>query len=75
MNKTFTIVLIVFALALIAYNVTMVDFDDPFQGDSTIALIGIVASLCAIIILLILNQNVPTCSQPFAKPNNWTIRR
>ncbi|MEM6895545.1 MAG: hypothetical protein AAGD88_13865 [Bacteroidota bacterium] len=53
MNKTFTIVLIVFALALIAYNVTMVDFDDPFQGDSTIALIGIVASLCAIIILLI----------------------
>ena len=53
MNKTFTIVLIVFALALIAYKDTMVDFDDPFQGDSTIALIGIVASLCAIIILLI----------------------
>ena len=53
MNKTFTIVLIVFALALIAYNVTMVDFNDPFQGDSTIALIGIVASLCAIILLLI----------------------
>ncbi|MEO1485462.1 MAG: hypothetical protein AAFU57_06935 [Bacteroidota bacterium] len=53
MNKSFTIVLIVFALALIAYNVTMVDFDNPFQGDSTIALIGIVASLCAIILLLI----------------------
>ena len=53
MNKTFTIVLIVFALALIAYNVTMVDFNNPFQGDSTIALIGIVASLCAIILLLI----------------------
>ncbi|MEL7268543.1 MAG: hypothetical protein AAGL34_03165 [Bacteroidota bacterium] len=53
MNKTFTVVLIVFALALIAYNVTMVDFNNPFQGDSTIALIGIVASLCAIILLLI----------------------
>ncbi|MEL6303608.1 MAG: hypothetical protein AAGL29_14365 [Bacteroidota bacterium] len=53
MNKSFTIVLIVFALALIAYNVTMVDFNNPFQGDSTIALIGIVASLCAIILLLI----------------------
>ncbi|MEL6483282.1 MAG: hypothetical protein AAFP96_00380 [Bacteroidota bacterium] len=53
MNKSFTIVLIVFALALIAYNVTMVDFDNPFQGDSTNALIGIVASLCAIILLLI----------------------
>ena len=53
MNKTFTVVLIVFALALIAYNVTMVDFNNPLQGDSTIALIGIVASLCAIILLLI----------------------
>lgn len=53
MNKTSTIVLIVFALALIAYNVTMVDFNNPFQGDSTIALIGIVASLCAVVLLLI----------------------
>nr|WP_299343505.1 hypothetical protein [Allomuricauda sp.] len=53
MNKTFIIVLIVFALALIAYNVTMVDFNNPLQGDSTIALICIVASLCAIVLLLI----------------------
>ncbi|MFD2100356.1 hypothetical protein [Flagellimonas iocasae] len=53
MSKTFSIILIILALALIAYNVTLVDFENPFQGDSTVALIGIVASLCAIVLLLI----------------------
>lgn len=53
MNKTFSIVLIILALALIAYNVTMVDFENPLHGDSTVALIGIVASLSAIVLLLI----------------------
>ncbi|WP_437395903.1 hypothetical protein [Flagellimonas lutimaris] len=53
MNKTFAIILIILALGLIAYNVTLVDFENPLQGDSTIALIGIVASLCAIVLMLI----------------------
>ncbi|WP_289038038.1 hypothetical protein [uncultured Zobellia sp.] len=53
MNKTLTIILIVAAIALIAYNVTMINFQDPFSGDSTIALIGIVGSLCAVLLLLI----------------------
>ncbi|MHA7864787.1 hypothetical protein [Flagellimonas marinaquae] len=53
MNKTFAVILIVLALALIAFNVTLVDFEQPFQGDSTIALIGIFASLCAIVLMLI----------------------
>ena len=53
MNKTFAVLLIVLALALIAFNATLVDFEQPFQGDSTIALIGIVASLCAIVLMLI----------------------
>ncbi|WP_190810584.1 hypothetical protein [Flagellimonas sp. S3867] len=53
MNKTLIIILIILALGLIAYNVTLVDFEAPFQGDSTIALIGILASLCAIVLLLI----------------------
>jgi len=53
MNKTFAVVLIILALGLIAYNVTMVDFENPLKGDSTIALIGIVASLCAIVLMLI----------------------
>ncbi|WP_435624199.1 hypothetical protein [Flagellimonas sp.] len=53
MNKVLTVFLILLALALIAYNVTLVDFSNPFQGDSTIALIGILAPLCAIVLLLI----------------------
>lgn len=53
MNKTVTIILIVFALGLIAYNATLIEFDKPFMGDSLIAIIGIMASLCAIVLLLI----------------------
>lgn len=57
MNKVLTIVLIVLALGLIAYNVTIIDYDNPFEGDSTIALIGVVASLSAIVLLLIFNTS------------------
>lgn len=53
MNRTLSIILVLLALGLIAFNLTLVDFDDPLQGDSTIALIGIVASLCALVLLLI----------------------
>lgn len=53
MSRTISIILIVLALALIAYNVTMLNFENLFEGDSTVALIGIVASLCAIVLLLI----------------------
>ncbi len=53
MNKTVTLILIFIALGLIAYNVTLLDFEAIFDGDSLIAAIGIVASLCAIVLLLI----------------------
>ncbi len=53
MTKAVSIVLIVLAIALIAYNVTILDFDNPMHGDSMVALIGIVAALCAIVLLLI----------------------
>ena len=41
------------ALGLIIYNVTLVNFENPLEGNSIIAIIGIVASLCAIVLLLI----------------------
>ena len=53
MNKVLTLILIVVAVALIAYNVTLVNFENLFEGNSVIALIGIVASLCAVVLLLI----------------------
>ncbi|WP_339711345.1 hypothetical protein [uncultured Kriegella sp.] len=53
MNKTLTIILITLAVLLIGYNVTLVNYENPLEGNSVIALIGIVASLCAIVLLLI----------------------
>lgn len=53
MNKTFSILLIVLAVALIGYNVTLIDYDNPFEGNSVIAFIGILASLCAVVLVLI----------------------
>lgn len=41
------------AVLLIAINAWMLDFNNLFQGDSMVGLIGIVASLCAIVIMLI----------------------
>ncbi|MBD0850460.1 hypothetical protein [Maribacter arenosus] len=53
MGKNITVILIVLAIVLIGYNVTFIDFNNPFKGNSVIALIGILAALCAIILLLI----------------------
>ncbi|MDV7137463.1 hypothetical protein R3X28_01180 [Maribacter sp. TH_r10] len=53
MNKILTIILIFLAIALVGYNVTLIDFNNPLEGNSVIALIGILAALCAIVILLI----------------------
>lgn len=51
--KIFIYTLIAFAIALIVFNITLLDFDNLLGGDSLIALIGIVASLCAVCILII----------------------
>ena len=53
MNKILSLLLFVVAVVLITYNVTLVNFANPLEGNSIIALIGIVASLCAIALLLI----------------------
>lgn len=55
--KIFTIVLIIFATALIIFNITMLDFDNLFIGDSLVGLIGITASICAVLILVIFRMS------------------
>ncbi len=55
--KIATIVLSIIALALIIYNATKLNFEAPFEGESIIALIVILASLCAIILLQILRTS------------------
>jgi uncharacterized membrane protein len=47
-------ILSLIALSLIIYNATKVDISSPFQGESTTAIITIVAALCAILLLQIL---------------------
>ncbi|WP_046755981.1 hypothetical protein [Kordia jejudonensis] len=51
--KLFTYIFIAIATLLCIYNATKLDFSNLLQGDSLVALISIVASLCAILILLI----------------------
>ncbi|WP_055446999.1 hypothetical protein [Lacinutrix mariniflava] len=52
--KIFTLILNIIAVVLIIYNATKLDFKEPFQGESMIAAITILASLCAILLLQVL---------------------
>ena len=42
------------ATGLAVFNCFYVDFAAPMQGDSIVALVGIVAGLCAIVLLALL---------------------
>ncbi len=55
--KYFTYILIVVAIILITYNVTFLDFSNLMEGQSGVALIGIVAAACAILLVLILRTS------------------
>jgi uncharacterized membrane protein len=57
MMKIFTSILVFLALALIVFNITRLDFQHPFDGESMYAIIGVVASLCAVMILLIFKMS------------------
>lgn len=53
--KIASIIGVLIAIALIIVNINKVDFNNPLQGDSTIALIGLVAGLIVIVLILLLN--------------------
>jgi hypothetical protein len=53
--KIFTYIVMALAVVLIGINATMLDFKNLFEGDSLVAIIGIFAILCAVVILLIFN--------------------
>jgi len=52
-----TYIVIAVAIALIIVNLMKLDPDNLFQGDSVVALICIIAILCAVILLLIFNTS------------------
>tara|TARA_Y100000588_G_C13674695_1_gene677765 strand:+ start:400 stop:597 length:198 start_codon:yes stop_codon:yes gene_type:complete len=52
--KYFIYFLIISATILLGYNATLLDFSDLMAKDSSIALAGILACLCVIVLMLIL---------------------
>lgn len=55
--RVFTNILIILAIALIIVNIYLLDFSNPLEGDSMVALIGVAASFCAVLILLIFRMS------------------
>ena len=55
--KIFTNILVVLAIGLILFNISLLDFSNLLEGNSMIAIIGIAASLCAVLILLIFRMS------------------
>ncbi|HEX8270959.1 MAG TPA: hypothetical protein VF581_13790 [Flavobacterium sp.] len=55
--KIFTSILVILALALIIFNITLLDFSNLLEGDSLVGLIGIAASFCAVCIILIFRMS------------------
>ncbi|CAM4021671.1 MULTISPECIES: hypothetical protein [Flavobacterium] len=51
--KIFSIIVIAIATLLIVFNFTKLDFNNLLEGDSTVALIGIISGFCAILLMSI----------------------
>lgn len=52
--RVFSIVFTIIAVALIVFNATKLNLEAPFTGESLIAIITIIAGLCAIMVVQIL---------------------
>jgi len=52
--KIIIYILMILALASIIFNATKLDFNNLFKGDSQIAVISVLASLCVLVLLTIL---------------------
>ena len=52
--KKFIYILLFLAVALLIFNITQLNFDDLFGEESSGSFIGILASLCVIVLMFIL---------------------
>jgi hypothetical protein len=52
--KTLIYTLLVLSICLLVFNTTLLNFDALLEGQSKIAVIGIMASLCSVLLLWIL---------------------
>ena len=55
--KIFSILFTLLVIASIAFSITNVNVDAPFEGESTVALIMIMAALCALVLVYILKAS------------------
>jgi putative effector of murein hydrolase len=55
--NTFINILIVFALVILGINIYQINFSDFTNSSNNVAFIGIIASICAVLILLILKNS------------------
>ncbi|MAO07944.1 MAG: hypothetical protein CL596_04450 [Alteromonas sp.] len=56
--KVFRYILMGLAVALLIFNATKLNFDNLMEGDSQVALIGMVAAACVILLIAILNTSL-----------------
>lgn len=61
--KLFSYITIVVAIGLIIFNATKINLENPFEGPSQVAVICIIAALCAIVLLLIFLQSKKVVSK------------
>ncbi|MGB1362768.1 MAG: hypothetical protein ACPH4K_02225 [Flavobacteriaceae bacterium] len=52
--KNFIKILMALSIGMVIFNATQVNWEDPLSEKSSIAVIGIMAALCAFLLLLLL---------------------
>ena len=52
--KKLIYILLVLSVSMLVFNATLLNFEELLEGESKIAVIGILASLCSILLLWIL---------------------
>ncbi len=55
--KAFTYILSIIAVILVIYNLTQINFSNPFHEDSVVGVITVIAGLCTILLLAILRTS------------------
>ena len=56
--KIFLRILMILALGMMAFNLTIIDWSSPTEGDSLVAIIGVFASASALLLLIILSLSL-----------------
>lgn len=56
--KNWIVIFLLLAVATLGFNLFQISWVAPFEGQSLVACIGVLASACAILLLLVLSQSL-----------------